>query len=120
MVNESVTASAKLGHVDDAFNSNSAVVFKRTLSERALKTGDSYSFAFFPAGSSNLMLNRLIAGRRFVETGFDEGSKVIAVSSLFHLLDRNETKRSGIDAVTKSGWRGSIVENMAEMRISGF
>src|SRR5215467_3836487 len=99
MVNESVTASAKLRQVDDAFNSNSALVFLADSSPKEPSKSMAHSPLVLPAGSSGLMsrlvLNSFRAGRRFVETGFNERRKVIAVTSLLHLLNGNEAKRSG-------------------------
>src|SRR5437867_7146508 len=46
--------------------------------------------------------------------------KVLAVAFLLQFLHRNEAKGGGIDAVTLPGRGGSIVENVAEMRIACF
>ena len=104
MVNESVTAAAKLRQADDAFNSISAVVFAVYASSRKPLNRPAHALRIFTglqpgADETALLLNSFRAGGRFVQARFDEGREVITVASLLHLLDGNETKRSRVDAV---------------------
>jgi hypothetical protein len=46
-----------------------------------------------------------------------ENLKEIAIPFLLQFIDGNETQGRGVDTVTKSGWRGAVIEYMSEMGI---
>src|ERR1035437_10502345 len=53
----------------------------------------------------------------FVQPRFDEGFKIRAVARLLHLFDGDEPQRGGVDAVPQTRGAGSVVEDVAEVRI---
>src|SRR5262249_22083743 len=55
--------------------------------------------------------------RRALRRGLAEKGQVGAVAFLFELAHRAEAERSGVDAVTQSAGSGTVVEDVAEVRV---